>query len=332
MRIFITGGTGFIGSRLTEKLSGQGHEIVLLVRDRKRVKKLTVDNYRIIQGDLFNKEALKEGMKKCDLVFHMAAFAKPWSEDPSLPFKTNVTGTINVLEAAIASGVRKVVITSTGGTIGYSRDGKIVDESTNMNIEYHTEYEKTKAEAERLAIEYGSRGIDISIVNPTRVYGPGLLSKSNSLTLIIKKYISGNWRILPGDGNSMGNYVFIDDVVDGHILAAKQGRNGERYILGGENLTFRQLFQIIGEVSGKIRTVFPLPGSFMKFIAVSSTAISRILGVPPVITRDWIDKYMNNWIVSSDKAVRELGYTITPFRTGVIETIEWLKIAQNDYK
>ncbi len=332
MRIFITGGTGFIGSRLTEKLSGQGHDIVMLVRDRSRVLKFSGDKFSFIPGDLFNKEALNEGMKGCDLLFHMAAHAKPWSSDPSLPFRTNVTGTINVLEAALANGVRKAVITSTGGTISYSSDGKPVDESTNSRPEYHTEYEKTKAEAERIAIEYSSRGIDITIVNPTRVYGPGLLSKSNSLTLIIKKYVSGNWRIMPGDGNSVGNYVFIDDVVEGHMLAATRGRNGERYILGGENLTFRQLFQITGEESGAVRRVFPLPGSLMKFVAVSSTVLSRIFKVSPVITRDWIDKYMKNWIVSSEKAVRDLGYQITPFRTGVLKTIEWLKTTSNHDK
>jgi nucleoside-diphosphate-sugar epimerase len=332
MRIFITGGTGFIGSLLTEKLAGQGHDIVMLIRDQVKAKRFIRKNISIISGDLFDDKSLREGMKECDLVYHMAAFAKPWSSDPLLPYRTNVTGTKNVLDAALDCGIKKVIITSTGGTISYSRDGNPVNETTNINPEYNTEYERTKAEAERLAIEYSGRGIHIVIVNPTRVYGPGLLSESNGLTVLIKKYVSGRWRILPGDGSAIGNYVFIGDVVEGHILAAKNGRNGERYILGGENLSFRELFKIIGEESGTIRRLIPMPPSLMKFVARIATTISGIMGVPPLITREWIDKYLNNWVVSSEKAIIELDYKITPFRTGVSKTIEWLKTTQNNDK
>lgn len=330
MRIFLTGGTGFIGSRLTEKLAGQGHEIVLLVRDPRKAEKFRNRNIGFVTGDIFNTGALKEGMKGCDIVFHMAAYAKPWSKDPSIPYRTNVTGTKNVIEAAAENRVGKIVITSTGGTISYSKDGKPVDESTYLMTEYNTEYERTKAEAERMAFEYSRNGINITVVNPTRVYGPGLISKSNSLTMIIKNYISGKWRIMPGNGKSIGNYVFIDDVVEGHILAATRGRSGERYILGGENLTFREFFKISGEVAGRERILVPLPEGLMKFIIVLISAFSKIFKVPPVITRDWLDKFMKNWIVSSDKAVNELGYCITPFREGVAKTISWLKTAENN--
>ena len=198
----------------------------------------------------------------------------------------------------------------------------------NPDPQYYTQYEKTKAEAEEIALKYCASGTNIVIVNPTRVYGPGKLSKSNSLTKIIKLYISGFWRIIPGDGNSKGNYVFINDVVDGLILAAFSGRKGERYILGGENLTFREMFDKIGEADGRKRIVFSLNAGFLGIVIKFSNLLTRVFRIPPIITREWLDKYLNDSIISSDKAVKELGYKITPFAEGVTETIRWLKSKQ----
>ncbi len=325
MKVFITGGTGFIGERLTEKLISENHIITLLVRNPSLPDISLTNRVAFIKGDLSDKEVLKEGMKNCDWVFHMAAFTKPWAEDPSLIAKTNVTGTVNVLEAALECNVKKVVITSTGGTMGYSRDGNPVDESANPEPVYKTMYDRTKAEAEKLAIDFCKKGLEIVIVNPTRVYGPGKLTKSNSFTKIIKLYNSGLWRIIPGDGGIIGNYVFIDDVVEGHILAANSGRSGQRYILGGTNLSFRELFTVIGETAGKKRAMFCLSFNFMKGFIKMAMLFSKISGIPPVLTSDWLDKYMNNWIMSSEKAQKELGYKITPFRTGVSKTIQWIK-------
>jgi NAD+-dependent farnesol dehydrogenase len=329
MKVFITGGTGFIGTRLTEKLISEEHNVTLLVRNPSRAVFKEMDKTSLVIGDLSDKEALKKGMKDCDWVFHMAAFTKPWAKDPSTVFMTNVTGTVNVIDTALECKVKKVIITSTGGTMGYSNDGKPVDESANPAPEYNTLYEKTKAEAEKIALEYTKKGLDLVIVNPTRVYGPGKLTKSNSLTRIIRLYISGLWRIIPGNGESVGNYVFIDDIIEGHILAARYGRSGERYILGGENLSFRDLIKIIGESAGKKRIVFNLPLVVMKRIVKLIMLFSKITGTPPVITMDWLDKYMNNWIISSDKAAKELGYKVTPFREGVSKTIQWLLSKQN---
>ena len=327
MRIFITGGTGYIGTRLTEKLAGLGNEIVILARDPDKGIKL--DNITYVKGDILDVEAIRKGMTGCELVFHMAAYTKPWSKDKTLPYITNVTGTKNVIEAAIGNGVRKIVITSTGGTMSYSRDGLAVNETTNKSAQFHTEYERTKAEAETMAIDYSRDGCDISIVNPTRVYGPGIISKSNFLTFIISKYLAGKWRIMPGDGKSIGNYVFIDDVVNGHILAGKKGRRGERYILGGENLSFSEVAEIISEESGIRRKLFPFPFAAIRFIIGLSALYSFIFGAAPFMTREWLEKYSKNWIVSSEKAIRELGYKITPFRTGVAETIRWIKTKQS---
>ena len=325
MKVFITGGTGFIGSGLTEKLISENHEVTLLVRNPSAVLFPGNEKVRIIKGDLSSKSALLEGMKDCDWVFHMAAWAKPSFKDPKIVTGINIEGTVNVFKAALESHVKKVVFTSTGGTMSYSHDGNPVDENTNPNPVLHTLYEKTKAEAEKIAIEYSKNGMAVITVNPTRVYGPGKLTQSNSMTKIIGLYISGLWRIIPGNGKSIGNYVFIDDVIEGHILAARFGRSGERYILGGENKSFRGLFDIIGETAGKKRILVNFPAGLMKGIIKGIMFMSKISGSPPVITIDWLDKYLNNWIMSSNKASLELGYKITPLSEGVSRTVQWLK-------
>jgi len=324
MKIFITGGTGFIGRRLAEKLVTLGHEVIMLIRDPSKVTAFKSDKTTYIKGDIFDLGALNQGMAGCDWVFHLAAFTKPWSKDPSQAYRTNVTGTINVIETAINNSVKRVIITSTAGTMGFSSNGHPINEDTNTNQEYQTLYDKTKAEAEKKALHYSKKGVEIIITNPSRIYGPGRLSKSNSLTKIIKWYSAGLWRIIPGKGNSIGNYVYIDDVVDGHILAAQSGRNGERYILGGENLTFIDLFRKIGEATGSQRRLFHLSLRFIRLILKLSILISGITGIPPIITEDWINKYVNDAILSSDKAINELGYRITPFSEGVRETLNWL--------
>ena len=328
MRVFITGGTGFIGTRLTEKLISENHDVTLLVRNPSGAVFSGNDKVTLIKGDLLNKAVLLEGMKDCDWVFHMAAYVKPSYKDPSIVTGINVDGTGNVFDAALEANVKKVVFTSTGGTMSYSHDGKPVDESTNPDPELHTLYEKTKVEAEKIALDFCKKGLAVVTVNPTRVYGPGKLTESNSMTKIIRLYISGLWRMIPGDGKSIGNYVFIDDVVEGHLLAARYGKSGERYILGGENHSFRELFDIIGEAAGKRRILVNLSAGLMKGIIKLVMFISKITGSAPAITIDWLDKYLNNWIMSSDKAIKELGYKITPFSEGVSRTIQWLKTKQ----
>ncbi len=324
MKIFLTGGSGFIGSRLAERLIYEKYEVTLLLRNPDRDLWFDRNRVKIIKGDLFDKDLLTEGMKGCELVFHLAAYTKPWSKDPSLPYRINVTGTVNILEAALKAGVKRVVLTSSCGTLGYSDNGSAVNELTVRSMPLTTLYEKTKAEAENKALEFCTRGLDVIIVNPSRLYGPGFLTSGNSLTRIIRAYLKGTWRIVPGKGDAIGNYVFIDDVVDGHLKAALMGVSGEKYILGGENLSFSTLFNILGEESGKERRMIHLPLSIIRTVIKIIRIGSRIYGTSPVITEEWIDKYMKDAIVSSEKAVSRLGYKITPFRSGARKTIDWL--------
>lgn len=331
MKIFITGSSGFIGNNLVRKLQDEYHNISVLIRNPEKTGQFFKKGIKIIRGDIFNIEKLQAGMEGSDWVFHLAAYAKPTSTDSTLPYRTNVTGTANILSAAKKAGVRKVVITSTAGTMGFSRDGLPVDENSACVSSYHTEYERTKAVSEILAKESTCDETKVIVVNPSRVFGPGRISVSNSVTKIIHLYGMGIWRIIPGDGSSIGNYTFIDDVVNGIVRAAESGIGGERYILGGENISFNEFFDILGRVYGKKRRMFPVNASHLKQIARASGTLSALFGKPPLISENWIDKYLRDWILSSNKAITDLNYRITPFEEGVEKTVKWLKNGKKYY-
>ncbi len=325
MKIFITGATGFIGTHLTRRLLKENHEVTILIRNSSNASDFPGTNLSTLTGDLFSRKVLEEGMKNCDWVFHLAAYAKPTSPDKTIPYRTNVEGTVNVLEAAGSACVKKVIITSTAGTMSYSRDGMPVNEETNKDPDYHTEYERTKATTEKIAFRRAGEGMNVTVVNPSRVFGPGKLSKSNSITRIMKLYGQGLWRIIPGDGTSVGNYAFIDDVVDGHIQAAIRGRSGQRYILGGENISFDELFHTLALAFGRKRIMVKVNSENLKRIAGMTGFFLSIAGKQPLISANWIDKYLQNWSLSCNKAVSELSYNITPFDQAVEKTVKWLK-------
>lgn len=322
-KIFITGATGFIGRKLALKLANEGHQVVALIRSRSKAQALTHDNISLVEGDLFNLEALETGMASCDEVFHLAAFASVWAKGDTFQ-KVNINGTLNILDSAKKTGVRKVVVTSTAGVIGPAVDGP-VHEETPRKVDFFTDYESTKYESELKIKEYAANGQHVVIVNPTRVYGPGPLNVSNSVTKLVKQYIAGKWKFMPGDGLSTGNYVFVDDVINGHILAMERGRSGERYLLGGEDATYHELFDTIAEVGGKKYKLYKMPLGAMLTFGKIQLFLAENFGRQPMITPGWVRKYLYKWSVSSAKAQEELGYEITPLKTGIENTVEWLR-------
>jgi len=326
MNCFVTGSNGFIGQRLCERLSLEGHKIRCLVRSEGKFTPLShLEGVIPVIGSLEDESILEERLKGCDTVFHLAAYARPWSRDKSLPYRINVTGTENLLRAALKGGVKRFVLTSSAAVIGPSPGVDPINEDYPRDVPFFNEYEETKAAAEELVRSYCRDDLETVIVNPTRVYGPGPLNESNSVTKMIRLYGLGKWRILPGDGNCIGNYVLVDDVVKGHILAAINGRPGNRYALGGENLTFNQFFQILAEVTGKRRRMVHFPIWLMKAVAGVMEGQAVITGIPPMITAPWVKKYLNHWSLSSNKSMTDLGYTYTPFREGARITLERLK-------
>jgi len=268
-------------------------------------------------------------MQDCDVVFHLAAFANIWSKDKMLAYKTNVTGTKNILEEALRNKIKKLVFTSSAAVFPPSQNGEEIDETSLLPENYLTDYETTKVQAEQLCIDYCKKGLDVVMVNPPRVFGPGLLNKSNSVTILIEKYINGKWRIIPGNGEAIGNYVFIDDVVNGHILAAQKGISGEKYILGGTNISFNEFFKVLTRISGKNYRLFHFPFSLMLAISKFELFMADTFGKNPLITPPWTRRYLQNRPLSSKKAITRLKYAVTPLEEGMRKTIDWLKSDRN---
>ncbi|MFN8240826.1 MAG: SDR family oxidoreductase [Bacteroidales bacterium] len=323
MKYFVTGATGYIGEMLVRNLVKDGHQVHCLYRNPLKTKYIEQENVTLFKGDILDRESLKRAARGCSGLFHTAAFTGIKGSDKEI-YELNVTGTKNVLDAALEAGISEVVLTSTTGVIGPS-SGTVVNESTARSARYFIKYEETKAAGEKVALEYIPRGLNIRIVNPSRVYGPGQFSDSNGVTRMILLYIKGRWRIIPGNGKSIGNYVYIDDVVSGHMLAMQKGKCGERYILGGENADFNEFFRIVSEISGRKQVMFRLPLPVMLAAAGTMEFISALTRTAPFVTRGLVRRYNHNWESSSGKAIRELGYSPRSLREGVASTISWLK-------
>jgi farnesol dehydrogenase len=335
-KIFVTGSTGFIGERLVQKLADRG----CMVRALSRRKNPAVppgfeegkagpwhrDGVELVQGDIGDLDSLRRGMAGCDRVFHLAAYAKNWAADPQTYVRMNIEGMRNVFRVAKELGVRRVVWTSTCVTLGPSPRGVTVDESMpRATNRFYTEYEETKTIAEAEALQLAREGFPVVIVNPTRVYGPGNLTEGNAVTHLIRDYDGGQMPFLLNRGRNIGNWVLVDDVVEGHLLAMEHGRIGERYLLGGENASLKEFFREVDHVSRKRHVQVPM-------LTVTPLAFAWLMkkradwfGVYPMITPGWVRMFSDDWVCSTAKAERELGYRPTSLAEGMRITYEWLQ-------
>ena len=323
--VFVTGSTGFIGTKLVNELVKRGNTVHALTRGTSNKDGLSHERIKLVTGDIQDRSSLQRGMEGCNQVFHLAAYAKNWAKDPSVFFRQNVEGMRNVFETAKAAGVERLVFTSTIVTFGPTPPGVVGNEDMpRMTQKYYTEYEETKSIAEKETLNYAAGGFPVVIVNPTRVYGPGKLTEGNSVSLMIDMYDRGKVPVLLNGGNDIGNYVLVDDLVRGHILAMEKGRIGERYILGGENASLRQLYRMVDEISGKKHFQMNLLPSIAYVYAGFEKKKAEWLGLYPQITPGWVETFLQHWVYSTAKAERELGYTIVPLKEGVRMTYEWL--------
>ena len=322
MKVFVSGATGYIGMQLVKRLVKEGHIVHALYRSQSKADLIRHPDVKLIKGDILDKESLIHAMAGCEEAYHTAAFAGVWAKDPTLVFRLNVDGALNVIEAAGRQGVRRVVLTSTAGILGPSHK-EAVNESSPAPKSFFTDYEASKFQLEKQLLGHTDTDPEVVVVNPTRVYGPGYLSESNGVTRMIKQYVEGKWRLIPGNGKSSGNYVYVEDVVSGHLMAMQKGRPGERYVLGGENISYNQLFEFVHEASGVRHSLFKIPLWMMLAAAGVMKFISLLSGRPPLIVPDLVRKFNHNWIVSSQKAKNDLGYQATNARTGIQLTVQW---------
>lgn len=325
MKIFITGATGSIGAHLVKMLSERGHTCHVLVRSLAKAELLDFPNVVAFQGDITDPRSIDKAMQGCQQAYHLAALAKVWAKDSGIFYRINVDGTVNVLEAAVKHQLDRVVVCSTGGVFGPSIHA-VVKEDKARDIDIFNEYEGSKAMAESRVKDFViEHDLDVVIVSPTRVYGPFLFGEPSSTTLMVDKFVNEGWRIYPGTGHELGNYVYIEDVALGHILAMEKGRKGHTYILGGDNYDYFQFYKLLGEAAGIQRKMFTIPMGLQVFFAKIQLFMAEYLGKEPMITPKWIAKAKYHWEVSPAKAVKELGLPITPIAEGLKKTVAYVR-------
>ena len=328
MRIFITGATGYIANLLALKLAHEGSQVHALVRDPGKAQNLKHPHIRLFKGDVNDIGSIKNAMDGCGQVFHLAAFARMWAKPSDIFYKVNVEGTRNILEAAVEKNISKLVYTSSTAVFGISLNQPL-SEDDPRTIGFNNDYDLSKCVAENLVKEYAANGLNALIVNPSRVYGPGNATFSNPFTRLLKTLMQGKPIAIPRCPNVVANYSYIHDVVEGHILAMKFGKAGQRYILGGENISYCRFVEVVREVL-PVKNVWPVPKSLMKLAGFMQVIRFFITKKPPVFTPSTVDRYYANTAFSSRKAMNELHYHVTPFKQAITDTIHHLK--QKNYE
>ncbi len=329
MRFFITGATGFIGTELIKFLHNKGFTIRVFCRPTSDTNVFNQIPVEIAYGDIRDIHSIEEGIKECDYIIHLAGYAKNWAKDPRTFYDINYHGLDHLLKAARKERIKKAVLVSTCMVFGPSNKNA-VNEDANPGEVHLCDYQHSKCEADKLGLSVVQDGIPVVLVHPTRVFGPGLFTEGNSVTILIKNYIEGKWRFILSDGSAVGNYVFIDDVVQGIWKAFERGVHGEKYILGGENISYNDFYNTLAAMSKQSRHMIHIPKWSAMTAARLQLFLAKYFGKYPLITPDWIRIFSIDWAFSSDKAQKELGYTITPFKLGIEKTIEWLRSGQKN--
>ena len=321
--VFMTGATGYVGQRLAMRLAHAGHRVHALVRKSTAKEVLDHPNIVLFEGDILQPESIQAAIKGCAQVFHVAALARLVHKDPNEFYRINVAGTENVLKAAVGAGVEKFVLTSTTGVLGPCLNQPMREQDPRI-YGYDNHYETSKQLAEMLVEQYNQNGLEALVVMPSRVYGPGISTYSNGVNRFISGYLKKGFSVIPKCPTIAGNYVFLDDVVEGHLLAMQHGKGGERYILGGENVAFGDFTKTIREVAGTGRFV-TVPTFLIKATALMAQLKALITRSSPELTPRMVERLFLHCQFSSDKAKSELNYQVTPFREGITKTIAHLK-------
>ena len=325
MKTLITGANGYIGNHLAELLLDRGYTVNALMLEGTEAHSLDFLPVRIYHGDVRRADTLEPALEGCDTVFHLASLVGFWARDPNEFHAVNVVGTDTFLKACLRKGVRRVVVVSSCGVFGLSHQNQTLDERTDNGANLTDAYEVSKFRQVQVSKKYLDFGMEVVFVYLSRVFGPGIKSDGNSITGIFEGMLRGAWRIIPGNGKTIANYVFVHDVINGMVLAMERGRSGEGYILGGENLSYLKLFNFVEELTGRNFNLMRVPFPFMWILGWVEELRSKITGKKPFITTFIARKFTTNAIFSCQKAKNELGYTVTPAKEAIRQTLEALQ-------
>jgi dihydroflavonol-4-reductase len=326
LKAFVTGATGFLGSHVARALVEQGAELRLLVRrtsDLRNIADLSADR---VEGDLRDATSIEKALSGCECVFHVAADYRLWVRDPDEMYRSNVEGTRFLIEAARKQGVRRIVYTSSVATMGFgsgSNNGRVADEESPVSLtDMIGHYKRSKFMAEQVAIEAGKSGVDVVIVNPTTPIGERDV-KPTPTGRIVVDFLK---RKFPAYVETGLNLVDATECGRGHVQALEKGRAGERYILGGENLTLKQILDRLAAIAGlesptvKVPHIVALAGGIFY-----EMVMGRLLGREPRATIDEVRMSRKMMFVSSAKAERELGWRAIPVDGALRRSVEWFR-------
>lgn len=324
MKVFLTGATGYIGHQLALKLAKKNYKVNALVRDLESLNIPKHKNITLFKGNICDYDSLHNAIENCDYVFHTAAFTDLKCNKIDNFYNTNVVGTANVLKASLEANVKKVIYTSTLSVFGPSLYHVPINEDQPRIVSYSNDYELTKSMSEEVVSDYVKKGLKCTILNVTRVYGPGLTTYSNGVNKIISKIINDKFLYVPSNLNVEANYVYIDDVVNAELLALGKGETGEKYIIGGENTDYEGLFKKIINISNSKISILKINYNLIKNIIAFITSLNWLFGNSFALTPKVLDSLFTNRTASSRKAISELNYKVTPLNRGLKQTINFL--------
>ncbi|MER3446939.1 MAG: hypothetical protein C4291_08895 [Candidatus Dadabacteria bacterium] len=325
MKAFVTGGTGFVGGHLVKRLVRDGVSVKALVRDLSKADELKRLGVEIVTGDTTDKASLKGVMRDCDVFYHLGNIARWWLPDKGMYYKINVEGTKNALLEALKENVGKVIFTSSLAAIRQPK-GEIATEETEHKMDFESQYGRSKFLAEKEVMRiHRELGLPVVILNPGVVIGPGDL-KTFGRTII--DILNGNLKAVMFE-DSIIPLVYIDDTIEGHILATEKGKPGERYILVGDNVKIGDVFKMISKISGVPLPERRISPSVLKIIAHISEIKSFFTGKPPKLAVDGIRAMEIGAAGSNRKTREELELKFTPLEEALRKTIDWYR--ENGY-
>jgi dihydroflavonol-4-reductase len=323
LKAFVTGATGFVGSHVARVLSEQGAELRLLIRATSRTENLEGLRAERVIGELCDVEGLRRGMSGCELVFHVAADYRLWARNPREIYRANVEGTRTMLEAARAAGVRRVVHTSSVGTIGFRANGRPADEDSPVSLaDMIGAYKRSKFMAEQVALEAARGDMDVVVVNPTTPVGEQDI-KPTPTGRVIVDFLK---RKFPAYVDTGLNLVDVRECARGHVAAAEKGQRGERYILGGEDLTLKQILDRLATITGLPSPKVKLPYAAALATGAMDTLFTGVLlRREPRVSLDSVRMGRKKMFASSHKAECELGWKLVCVDDALRRAVDWFR-------
>ncbi|MCG3198866.1 MAG: NAD-dependent epimerase/dehydratase family protein [Candidatus Omnitrophica bacterium] len=319
----VTGGTGYLGGRLVTMLLARGDTVRVLHRPESDVSRLSGEVV-LMEGDVTAPDSLRRAAEGCERIFHAAALVKTWVRDSSEFDRINVRGTENVFRIAAEANAR-LIYTSSFFALGPTGPTPVGEDHVRSTLPYCTDYERTKTEADRIARQFLDEGRDAVVLYPGLVYGPGPMTQGNYVSQLALDLLRGRLPGVPGSGDQVWTFAYIEDVAAAHLTAADLARPGSRYILGGPTATVRETLRILGELL-RVRTPrLNIPIPILRMVGLFGEGFAQVTGKAPKLTRGVAEVYRRHWAYDSSRAARDLGYPIRPLVEGLGEVVRYIK-------